>query len=194
MAEAIDLFDQESDTPQAWGRQSRTDASGKKLTESKPAFEAWRVYARLMEKRSIRKVAQQLDKSTTLIGRWSVVWKWQERARLWDDYVSETENLAFIKERQAMARRQAQASVIQQNCATRALIELDAEVAAGRRKLTPSEITRMLSEGAKLERINRGDPDTDQVAKIIVTISQQEKPRYADLAAGGNPDDIEYDS
>lgn len=179
MAEAIDLFDDTSDDQhRAWHRQSRTNPAGKRFTESKPAFEAWRAYARLMEKRSIRKVAQQLDKSTTLIGRWSVAWKWQERVRAWDDFVSEQENAAFIKERLAMARRQANVAVIGQNAATRALVELDAGIQAGTVKLKPMEIAKLLCDTARLERENRGKPDPDAVASITVVIQPRARPRY----------------
>ena len=39
--------------------------------EGVKAYEAFSVYRELGEERSIRAVAKQLNKSTTLIGRWS---------------------------------------------------------------------------------------------------------------------------
>ena len=63
------------DTPlrhQPWDQQPK---------ESNPAFAAFRCYVEMGEKRSVRKVADQLDKSRTMVGRWSKRWKWPERVR-----------------------------------------------------------------------------------------------------------------
>ena len=54
--------------------------------ESSQAFEAWLLYRDQppQQGRSLRRVAQALHKSLTLIGRWSAVWEWQSRAERWD--------------------------------------------------------------------------------------------------------------
>ncbi len=56
--------------------------------ESSAAFEAFQRYVGMGAGRSIAKVAQELSKSETLLKRWSSQWKWQERARAWDDHLN----------------------------------------------------------------------------------------------------------
>ena len=52
--------------------------------EGVKAYEAFSVYLELGEERSIRAVAKQLNKSTTLIGRWSRTYQWVERTAAYD--------------------------------------------------------------------------------------------------------------
>jgi hypothetical protein len=47
--------------------------------ESAKAYNAFRIYAEMGDKRSLRAVGQKLGKSTTIIERWSSEWKWGER-------------------------------------------------------------------------------------------------------------------
>jgi hypothetical protein len=51
---------------------------GKQKYESKQAYAAFRAY---LEERSIRKTAQSLGCSRQLLERWSVKWRWVERAK-----------------------------------------------------------------------------------------------------------------
>ena len=53
--------------------------------ESHKAFEAFHEYCLLGNDRSIRKVAQSLNKSVALIGGWSSKWKWKERVVEYDN-------------------------------------------------------------------------------------------------------------
>ncbi len=74
--------------------------------ESKQAFEAFLAYAEMgnnFGKRSIRKVAQQLGKSATLISRWSVQHSWQKRVEAYDENA--------LKEYQAKRKKEAQAAI-----------------------------------------------------------------------------------
>jgi hypothetical protein len=179
MDNIIDLFDEVADEPKPFYRQIRHNpTTGKRTVESAPAFAAFKAYCLAGTSRSLRLVARTLGKSQQLLSRWSVVHSWQERTRAFDNMVADRENEAFIKERQAMARRQANVAVIGQNAATRALVELDAAIAAGTVKLKPMEIAKLLCDTAKLERTNRGEPDNDQVASIVVEIRPQAQPRF----------------
>jgi hypothetical protein len=47
--------------------------------ESPKAFSAFKAYADLGDRRSIRAVARKLHKSVTLLARWSKKFRWQER-------------------------------------------------------------------------------------------------------------------
>lgn len=54
--------------------------------ESSPAFEAFRAYRdQPAGARSIRRVGRELDKSSSLVGRWSSDWHWQRRIVAFDD-------------------------------------------------------------------------------------------------------------
>lgn len=64
--------------------------------ESAVAYQAFCAYRDLGTGRSIDAVVQKLDKSRTLIGRWSGDWNWVERCRAYDDYT----------ERQARAEKE----------------------------------------------------------------------------------------
>jgi hypothetical protein len=53
--------------------------------ESTRAHEARRAYVEMGPGRSLDKVAQKLNKSATLMGRWSGQYDWAATARAWDD-------------------------------------------------------------------------------------------------------------
>jgi hypothetical protein len=54
--------------------------------ESEQAFEAFKLYLAFGDDRSIKRVAHELKKSNTIISRWSVVWRWSERIREFNNY------------------------------------------------------------------------------------------------------------
>jgi hypothetical protein len=75
--------------------------------ESAKAFEAFSIYRDMGVSRSLHNVAQVLSKSDTIMKRWSVQWRWVERAAEWDvecDRVSRNEQLEAVAE---MGRRHA---------------------------------------------------------------------------------------
>lgn len=57
--------------------------------ESSPAFAAFAEYRDLGPERSIDAVVQKLDKSRTLIGRWSGRWEWVKRVHAYDAHLDE---------------------------------------------------------------------------------------------------------
>lgn len=63
---------------QSWERQEG---------ESTPAYTAFAVYRSLGNRRSLDAVAEQLNKSRTLIARWSARYTWVERVRTWDEWL-----------------------------------------------------------------------------------------------------------
>lgn len=85
--------------------------------ETGRAYEAFLVY-REMDRgsRSITKVAQKLDKSRTLIGRWSKRWRWIFRSDHWDAHVDRlteqnlAERLGQLAERHEILARGAMAA------------------------------------------------------------------------------------
>jgi hypothetical protein len=55
--------------------------------ESGKAYEAFMVFRDLGATRSCAKTASTLSKSGSLIRRWKLEWRWDVRARAWDDYL-----------------------------------------------------------------------------------------------------------
>ena len=72
------------DPEQRWGRQKG---------ETVKAFQAFVIYRDQGPARSGYKVADELGKSTTLIGRWSARWDWVERAALYDAHLDRVRRL-----------------------------------------------------------------------------------------------------
>lgn len=80
----------ESNDPHPWTRRDN---------ESTPAFEAFRTYLNQgAGSRTVRNVAQELDKSSTVIGRWSSEHGWIERARAYDSYLITAETDGHAEE------------------------------------------------------------------------------------------------
>ena len=73
--------------------------------ESAKAFEAFAIYRDMGVERSVRKVAQQLNKSLTLIGRWSSNHNWPERARAYDRDLDKRAHDQAVREVRNMTNR-----------------------------------------------------------------------------------------
>lgn len=65
--------------------------------ESMPAYQAFAEYRDMGEDRSLRAVAQRLDKSLTVIGRWSSRWNWPDRVKEYAGYMDSLEQKAREK-------------------------------------------------------------------------------------------------
>ncbi len=129
--------------------------------ESAQAFEAFSVYLEFGPNRSIREVGRKLDKSRQQIGKWSSRWRWQDRIRAYDNELLRQKFEAEKKVAREMRERQINLAVLLQKKAFDALRALDTS------ELTPQEILRFISEGAKLERETRTADVDDQRTAIV---------------------------
>lgn len=133
-------------TPKPWERQPK---------ETPKPFEAFCIYRDMGTERSIRKVAEKLGKSNTIISRWSTNNNWVERVAAWDDEQERIEREEAQKEHlhtiREMRKRQAGSGFAMQFKALEALKKIPLEDLSG------NDIVRLLVEGAKMERIGRGD-------------------------------------
>ena len=119
--------------------------------EGTKPYEAFCLYRDMGTQRSLSKVAAELQKSGTLIGRWSGAHNWVERAAAWDDEQDKITRKAQLEDIKKMRKRHADLATAMLVKAARALKELpDDEIKA-------SDISRMVETASKLERISRGD-------------------------------------
>lgn len=134
-------------TPEPWERQPK---------ESLKAFEAFATYRDMGSDRTVRKVARAVNRSVTLIGRWSSEHKWVERVTAWD---AEQDRLNREEQRKAIAKMRARHTKLAESMllkAAKALQQLDPE------EMNSNNITRMVDVAAQLERLSRGDT-TDSI-------------------------------
>lgn len=119
--------------------------------ESSKAYEAFSIYRDMGIQRSLSKVADELQKSATLINRWSRTHNWVERAAAWDaeqDRVVREQQLQDIKKMRKRHASLAEAMILK---AATALQRIPAD------EIKASDISRMVETASKLERISRGD-------------------------------------
>ena len=116
--------------------------------EGVKAYEAFSVYLELGEERSIRAVAKQLNKSTTLIGRWSRTYQWVERTAAYDVDVQR-------KAHAQMADRHISIALKLQEKALQALKDMDPS------EIDPKNLVAFIREATKLERENRMELEAD---------------------------------
>lgn len=133
-------------TPEPWERQAE---------ETTKAYEAFCIYRDMGRERSLSKVAERLQKSDTLMGRWSRENKWVERAAKWDDEqeriereIAQREQAKAIKD---MRKRHADIATAMLIKSAKALARIPDD------EIKPGDISRMVDVASKLERISRGD-------------------------------------
>lgn len=131
-----------TNTPEPWERQDG---------ESTRAYEAFALYRDMGVDRSLRKVAQQLNKSLTIVAKWSTESEWIKRVAAWDaeqDRIARKEQAEAIKK---MRKRHAEVASSMIIKAARALNRLKEE------EIKPADISRFIEVASKLERLSRGD-------------------------------------
>lgn len=117
--------------------------------ESDKAYEAFVTYRDMGADRSIRAVAQKLDKSRTQIGKWSSAWDWTERVRIYDNELETEVRAKVIKGRKDMTDRHIKIAMQLQKKALEALNSLEVKA------MTPKDIKEFLKMATDLERLNR---------------------------------------
>ncbi|MGW0822569.1 hypothetical protein [Streptomyces sp. NPDC002845] len=131
--------------------QTANDPWERQDSETTAAFSAFAAYRDMGPARSITKVARQLGKSRTLIGRWSRAHAWVLRAQAFD---REQDRIFAAEQRQARketARRHAKLAQAFLGKAVARLQILDP------RELSPAELLRYFATAADIERRAVGD-------------------------------------
>lgn len=129
--------------------------------ETDPAWQAFQRY-RDMGKRSIAKLHRSLRKSQRLLGGWSTKWRWRDRVVAWDREADDRKRAATLEEIADMQKRHIKLARGMQQLGAVELKRLidDATAKAKGAGLTAQDIQKLIDSGAKLERLNRGEPDS----------------------------------
>lgn len=127
----------------------------RRADETAKNYEAFCIYRDLGPGRSLRLVSEMCGKNESLLSRWSAKFDWVNRASLWDDEQDRIERKeaqeAQIREIRKMRKRQADSGYAMQVKGLEALSQLAAD------EMSAQDIVKMMIEGAKLERLGRGD-------------------------------------
>jgi len=124
--------------------------------ESAKSFEAFATFRDLGPERTISEVSKRLQKSGSLLYRWSNAWDWDERARAWDNEQDRKAQKEHIQEIAKMRSRHTKLAESMLLKAAKALKDLPDGA------MKPADITRMVDVAAQLERLSRGDT-TDSI-------------------------------
>lgn len=159
----------------------------KQKGEGAKAFQAFTLFRDDTEGRSYPAVARALSKSLTIIKRWGARWNWVSRAEAFDAHndrarlEGETEARRKKAEewesaRLDMAYRQAENATMIQAKGFKRLSDLNDQ------QLTPREALACVIEGAKLERLARGEV----TERTVTETASDEQARKVTLAKEGN--------
>ena len=138
-------------------RRSDTKPWERQEGESAKAFEAFNVYLEMGADRSVRAVGQKLDKSRTLIGKWSATYGWVERAAAYDDDLQRKAHAQAARKARKMTDRHINIALKMQEKARASLAELKPG------DIDPKTLVSIIREATKLERESRAEvlKDTD---------------------------------
>jgi len=127
---------------EVWDRQPR---------ETTPAWQTF-IHYRDMEPRSLRKVAETLGKTLSVIAHWSQRWRWQERVIAWDNHLNSVYQAEREKGQKEMAENHIKLSKgIQAKVAQRLRTLRPEDMSAG-------DLARLLDVAVKIERLASGAP------------------------------------
>lgn len=143
--------------------------------ETKDAFEAWQIYRDLPPAdRTLARVSKELEKSADLVGRWSSANQWVERSRAYDGYLDRQRIEAHVAAIKDMQKRHTEMAMALQGAGALALNKIiQAEKAVDKDgkpmplKLKPGEVRDIIELGTKLERLNRGEPESIQETRVV---------------------------
>jgi hypothetical protein len=136
--------------------------------ESTPAFQAFQCYRDMNADRSTAAVARALSKSKSLMDRWCSRHAWVERCRafdLWEDDRLREEN---VRARRDMMRRISAQAMLLQKVATNSIKKF-----GDNPNLSPTEAVHALDVGARLEMRSRGEPESGEVASVVINVSHR---------------------
>lgn len=119
--------------------------------EGTKAYEAFNTYLLMGEDRTYSKVANELKKSTTIIGRWGSQYQWRERVAAYDAHQMELTRKDQAKAIRRMRERHATLATSMLTKVTKKMAKMSED------ELTPQDMKAWVDVATKLERLSRGD-------------------------------------
>lgn len=151
--------------------------------ESSRAYEAFTAYRDLGARRSIRIVAEQLQKSHNALLKMSQTYHWVDRCAAWADFQELESRRQRIEDiREMNDRHKSIAKMLQ----AKALEKLQAM--AGQKDLSPTQVSQYIDLAVKVERLAMGAPDSIQEQRVT---DEGEAPGRISRAILGNPETLE---
>jgi hypothetical protein len=134
----------------------------RQLDESAQAYAAFVVYRNDRLDRSLSQVRRKCGKNRSVYERWSKEWDWVARCRAFDVFEEKR-----IREEETRALADMRRRHIEEALAVQALggLGLNKLLTKERRNpdeitLTPDQVLKLIEIGTRVERLNRGEPDT----------------------------------
>lgn len=123
--------------------------------ESDKAYQAFSAYRDMGSSRSLTRVAEQLQKSTTILGRWSSQFDWVRRTQEFDDFIDHEARKKFEREainrKVDMLKRHALAGKVLQRKGVEYIDKQGIDKSA--------DAISAISKGIEIERKSEGLPD-----------------------------------
>jgi hypothetical protein len=134
--------------------------------ESAKAYEHFVLYRDTGSGRSLRKVAECGESAAKIrqLEKWSVRWRWVERAQSYDDEMDRQLRAKKEKARAEMAERHAKMALIGQGTVLERFRQIKPE------DLTPSQAVQWLDTLTKIERLSLGEPTEIQKSEHTGTL------------------------
>ncbi len=143
--------------------------------EGSKAFASFAVYRDLGPERTVQKVVDKSTKHRSLIYRWALQHRWQNRVREWDEYQDQLIQAQSIRTREEMNRatllmaQKIQSKAIE-GLNTLQVVRVVKDAKTGEEKLElavkPAELIRMMQAAHEVTQQLLGKADEDKVAKI----------------------------
>lgn len=146
--------------------------------ESEVAFTAFSLYRDKGAERTLQSVADELQKSYTLIRRWAKTWFWADRVREYDNDKERQAKKEAEKGLREMYARQTKIAMSVQAKALKALDALDPET------MSAKDIKEYIKMATELERLNRtmnagqneaAEASSHNLADTIISAYQRRK-------------------
>ena len=128
--------------------------------ESAKGYAHFVLYRDMGSERSLRKVAEGGDNTAKIrqLEKWSVKWRWVERAQAYDDEMDRQLRAKKEKAREEMAERHAKVALLGMNVAVKGLENLLTKVQTGEGTVAAGDLVRLMDTSVKIERLARNQP------------------------------------
>ena len=149
--------------------------------ESEQAYAAFSLYRDKGLDRTLIVVAEELQKSYTLIRRWKEHWEWEDRVREYDNDQERKAKKEAEKGLRQMYNRQVKVAMTMQAKALAALEQLEIEA------MSPKDIKEYIKIATDLERLNRtlSAGKADEAAQNSESIADMITSAYEKRKGGG---------